>query len=85
MNTETKNRTPYVIRLELLKMAREILTEDYYGKREFIVMDWQERVATCRQTGAAPPPCPQFPPFPSETDIISKAKQLNQFVSNNQS
>ncbi len=83
--SEIKNQTPYVVRLELLKMAREILTEDYYGKREFIVLDWQERVAHCREKGSVPPALPQFPPFPTETDIINKAKQLNQFVSNNQS
>ena len=30
------NMTPFEIRLELLKMAKEMLTEDYYGRREQI-------------------------------------------------
>ena len=35
------NMTPFEIRLELLKMAKEMLTEDYYGKREQVSNDWQ--------------------------------------------
>ena len=30
------NMTPFEIRLELLKMARDMLNDDYYGKREQI-------------------------------------------------
>ena len=30
------NMTPFEIRLELLKMAKEMLEQDYYGKRELI-------------------------------------------------
>jgi hypothetical protein len=28
--------TPYELRLELLKMAKDMLTDDYYGRREII-------------------------------------------------
>jgi len=28
------NMTPFEIRLELLKMAKEMLSDDYYGKRQ---------------------------------------------------
>ena len=28
------NLTPFEIRLELLKMAKDMLNDDYYGKRE---------------------------------------------------
>jgi len=34
------NMTPFEIRLELLKMAKDMLSEDYHGKREVISNDW---------------------------------------------
>ncbi len=34
------NLTPFEIRLELLKMAIDMLTDDYYGKREIISNTW---------------------------------------------
>ena len=73
--------TPFEIRLELLKMAKEMLTEDYYGKREQVSNDWQVKVDNARHAGAQPPEHPGFPAYPSEADIISKAQTLNGFVS----
>ena len=75
------NMTPFEIRLELLKMAKEMLTEDYYGKREQVSNDWQVKVDNARHAGAQPPEHPGFPAYPSEADIISKAQTLNGFVS----
>ena len=34
--SNTVPMSPFVIRLELLKMARDMLNDDYYGKREQI-------------------------------------------------
>ena len=73
--------TPFEIRLELLKMAKEMLTDDYYGKREQISNNWQTQIETSRLKGETPPSHPGFPEFPSETDIIKKAAELNSFVS----
>lgn len=73
--------TPFEIRLELLKMAKEMLTDDYYGKREQISNNWQTQIETARLKGETPPSHPGFPDFPSETDIIKKATELNSFVS----
>ena len=75
------NMTPFEIRLELLKMAKEMLTEDYYGKREQVSNDWQVKVDNARHAGAQPPEHPGFPAYPSEADIIAKAQTLNGFVS----
>jgi len=73
--------TPYEIRLELLKMAKEMLTDDYYGKREVISNEWTTKVEESKINGTPSPADPGFPPFPSEEEIIKKAEMLNGFVS----
>jgi hypothetical protein len=73
--------TPYEIRLELLKMAKEMLTDDYYGKREVISNEWSTKVEESKINGTPSPQHPGFPPFPSEEEIIKKAEMLNGFVS----
>lgn len=75
------NMTPFEIRLELLKMAKDMLAEDYFGKREQVSNDWQVKVDNARHAGAQPPDHPGFPAYPTETDIIAKAQSLNSFVS----
>jgi len=71
----------YHIRLELLKMAKDMLTDDYYGKRELANNNWQTDVESARLKGEDLPKHPGFPEYPSEQQIIEKANQLNQFVS----
>jgi hypothetical protein len=75
------NMTPFEIRLELLKMAKDMLNDEYYGKREQISNDWQMKVESAKQNGSTIPDHPGFPAIPSETDIITKATALNGFVS----
>ena len=76
------NMTPFEIRLELLKMAKDMLTEDYYGRREVISNDWQMKIESARLNGGAIPDHPGFPAYPSEAEVIAKAATLNGFVSN---
>ena len=76
------NLTPFEIRLELLKMAKDMLTEDYYGKREQLSHDWQMKVESAKLSGQQIPDHPSFPTYPTETEIIAKAQALNGFVSN---
>jgi hypothetical protein len=76
------NLTPFEIRLELLKMAKDMLSEEYYGKREVISNDWQTKVESAKINGGAIPDHPGIPAYPAETDIIAKAQVLNGFVSN---
>lgn len=73
--------TPFEIRLELLKMAREMLEQDYFATRERLSADWNVKVENARHAGQTPPDHPVFPAFPSEADIIEKANILNGFVS----
>lgn len=76
------NLTPFEIRLELLKMAKEMLTEEYYGKRDQISQDWQVKVESAKLHGQQIPEHPALPPYPTENDVITKAQSLNGFVSN---
>jgi hypothetical protein len=76
------NLTPFEIRLELLKMAKDMLSDEYYGKREQISNDWSTKVESAKLNGGTIPDHPGFPAYPLETDIIAKAQVLNGFVSN---
>ncbi len=76
------NLTPFEIRLELLKMAKELLLEDYVSNKERLINEWQVKVESAKLNGQAIPDHPAFTPYPSETDIINKAQALNGFVSN---
>lgn len=73
--------TPFEIRLELLKMAKDMLEQDFHATRERTTNDWQVKVESARHSGQVPPDHPGIPPYPSETDIIAKAQTLNGFVS----
>ena len=76
------NLTPFEIRLELLKMAKDLLLEDYISNKERLINEWQVKVESAKLNGQAIPDHPAFPIYPSETDIINKAAALNGFVSN---
>lgn len=75
------SKTPFEIRLELLKMAKEMLEQDYFAQRERISSDWNSMVSVAMSTNATPPKHPEFPSYPSEEDIIAKAAILNSFIS----
>lgn len=74
--------TPFEIRLELLKMAKEMLMDDYYSNKDRISQDWSIKCETAKVRGEVPPEHPALPTIPSEQDIINKAQTLNGFVSN---
>jgi hypothetical protein len=76
------NMTPFEIRLELLKMARDMLYDVYHAETNRIQETWHMQCETARNKGETPPEHPGLPTIPSETDIISKATSLNSFVSN---
>lgn len=76
------NLTPFEIRLELLKMAKDMLYDEYCAQRDKISQDWHIKCETAKTKGETPPEHPALPSTPSETDIITKAQALNGFVSN---
>jgi hypothetical protein len=74
--------SPYEIRLELVKLAKEMLEQDYFAKREVIRSNWEKDMELSRTSFEKKAPIfPEYPPYPSEVDIIEKAKVLNEFIS----
>lgn len=65
----TKN--PYEIRLDILKMARELVMEEMYTKRDYVMELWQAN----NRSGNL-----DWPEFPSNEQILAKAQELYQFV-----
>lgn len=76
------SKTPFEIRLELLKMAKEMLEVDYFSKKESLSNDWQLKAGSAQAKGEELPAHPIIPPFPTASEVIEKAKALNAFVSN---
>ena len=79
--------TPFEIRLELLKMAKESLLDPYFGEKERRNEEWNRHLDIINRLGNHVdrenlPTAPELPPYPSSKDIIAKAKELNDFVSN---
>jgi hypothetical protein len=75
------NMTPFEIRLELLKMAKDLLMEEYVSNKDRLINEWNVKVESAKLNGQAIPDHPAFPSYPSENDIITKASMLNGFVS----
>jgi hypothetical protein len=75
------NLTPFEIRLELLKMAKDMLVDEFYTQKDKINQEWQMQLETARTKGESFPPHPPLPSFPNEGDVIDKATTLNTFVS----
>ena len=73
--------TPYEIRLELLKMAKDMLTDDYHTRRDSLQQLWHTQVDSAKIAGSTSPDYPALPAFPTEEEIVKKAEALNQFVS----
>jgi hypothetical protein len=76
------NLTPFEIRLELLKMAKDLLMENYNSEKDRLINDWNVKVDVAKLNGQPVPDHPAFPTYPSEAEIIAKAQTLNGFVSN---
>lgn len=74
------SKTPFEIRLELLTLAKEILQAPVYEKRNQLANEYHSKLTDANR---ATMPFPTMPDFPSTTDIVTKAEELNRFVSGN--
>jgi hypothetical protein len=80
------SKTPYEIRLELLKLAKDSLYEPVFQKRQNL---YEEFMSKREVFAGMPGPTeeqlalkfPVMPDFPSTDDIVAQAEKLNQFVS----
>lgn len=71
------SKTPYEIRLDLLKLANEVLTTPIFNQRDALIQEWHVH----RESNPALP-MPKLPSFPSTTQVLEQAKALNDFVTN---
>ena len=72
------SKTPYEIRLELLTLAKEILQAPIYELRNKLSDEYHSKLTDANRGTL---PYPTMHDFPGTTDIISKAEELNKFVS----
>ena len=71
------SKTPYEIRLELLKMANEILVTPIHQTRVALSDEYHSKL---NDANRATLPYPTMPEFPSSTDIVVKAEELKKFI-----
>ena len=71
------SKTPYEVRLELLKMANEILVTPIFQTREAKLNEYHSKLTEANRDQLQ---FPTLPDFPSSTDIIAKAEELKKFV-----
>ena len=71
------SKTPYEIRLELLHLAKEILSTPVHDKRSSLSDEYHSKLNDANR-GILP--YPTMPEFPSSTDIVCKAEELKKFV-----
>jgi hypothetical protein len=71
------SKTPYEIRLDLLKLAKESIFEPYFYSRSALENEW-----TAKRDMSPHTPYPKMPSPPTTEEIINEAKKLNEFVSN---
>ena len=84
--TNTGNSNGYMIRLEILKMAKEMAEQEYYSRRDSLRLEWETQIEYVRQHAAAKsqilalPKEPAYPEFPSTETIKKTANELYQFI-----
>ena len=71
------SKSPYEIRLELLKLANEVLLNPVFNKRSSLEMEWSAK----RESNPSEP-FPAMPDFPTTENIIAEAERLKAFVDN---
>lgn len=76
--------TPFELRLQLLNMAKDLLVEDYHGNKNADEQAFHAKMEIYRESRSTrdKPEFPKPPAFPTEQEIIAKAKILNDFISN---
>jgi hypothetical protein len=80
------SKTPYEIRLELLKLAKDSLYEPVFQQRHNLMEEYQsKREVFPGMSGPTEEQLalqfPTMPDFPGTDTIIAEAEKLNQFVS----
>jgi len=75
------DNSSFQIRLDLLKIVKEMVVEEYQKKCQAIDNDWAADCETSRNKDQPIPKQEKYPDFPSDEEIIKKAKKFNVFIS----
>ena len=82
MSTSHQASNGYMIRLEVLRMAKEMAEQDWHSKRESLLKEYDRSRETF--PGEQGPrnvlPFPTIPEFPSAETIKTKATELYSFI-----
>jgi hypothetical protein len=74
--------TPYEIRLELVKLAKDMLSEEFNTRHSAVKSEWEVLCAAAMGTKTKLPSQPNYPKYFTEDDVLDKATRLNDFISN---
>ena len=72
------SKTPYELRLELLMLAKQSLTEEYYAMIDAAKLKLGN--ANTYANPSAYPPLLEMPKFPSETEVFALAESYKEFI-----
>jgi hypothetical protein len=71
------------IALDILKMARELVLNEYTDKRAQDHNKWLADFETVWKNTRVRLPYPDIPPYPTETEIVKRAQVLMDFIHDN--
>lgn len=76
------SKTPYEIRLDLLKLAKDTMFESIHCKRDEMLTEYRHSRETFAGEDAPrdPKPFPKMPSFPGTEDILKEAEKFKSFV-----
>ena len=82
-----KDNSPYILRLEQLKLAKDILSEEFYNKRQAAetqyqadMDNWEKNYQIGRIEARIKYPVTEY--SVTQEAVIAMAEKLNEFVSN---
>lgn len=78
------SKTPFEIRLDLLRLANEILSTPIHVKRESAMQEYHSSRETYPgESGPRNPlPFPTLPEFPTTEEVLAEANKLRSFIDN---
>jgi hypothetical protein len=75
-------RTPYELRLDLLRLSKDILMEQYQNNRMAKENDYYAQREIQDRKGLPVPPFPDIPFTVTQEAVIKMSTELNKFITN---
>jgi hypothetical protein len=72
--------TEMEIKLNVLKMAKDISVYEYFNKKEIQLCNWQAGLTVAEKSGKEYPDWKSNIDFPDEDEVIKMAKLFNDFI-----